>query len=300
MMASLDRVSVVGLGRMGLGLAISLRRIGREVVGFDLSADARKAAAEEGIPLVDGLTKLAGSKIVLLSLPDGPDVTKVVEQLLPVLPKASLIIDCSTIDPDVTTALAGRAAEAGVRFRDAGMAGGGPADAAAGKLLFLVGCPHEDWEDIQSILGPIGRRVVRCGDTGAGVTLKVVNNLLALTVFLADVEALSIAAAAGLDQKITMDVLRQTAAANTALDALVDRQLLARKFEGAFRTSLAHKDARIAVALAGRLGIDANTLSPTLAAYGEAVETGLGEMAAGAAGLVVERHAGVQLGPDRA
>ena len=296
-MTGTEKVGVVGLGRMGLGLAMSLRRTGREVVGFDLSDEARNTAADADISPVASLEKLAGSKVIVLALPDGPHVTEVVEQLLPHLASGTLIIDCSTIDPEFTIALATRAAESGVRLRDAGMAGG-PADAASGNLLFMVGCPEEDWTEIQSVLGPIGRGVVRCGETGTGVTLKVVNNLLALTVFLADVEALSIAAAAGLDQDITMEVLGQTGAANAALNGLVDRQLLARSFDGAFRTSLAHKDARIALALAERLGIDPAILSPTLVTFGEAVEAGLGEMAAGAAGLIVERRAGIQLGPD--
>src|SRR5690606_973486 len=111
------------------------------------------------------------------------------------------------------------------------------------------------------------RGVVRCGETGTGVTLKVVNNLLALTIFLADAEALSIAASAGLDQDITMEVLGQTGAANAALTGLVGKQLLPRQFDGAFRTALAHKDARIALELAERLGITTSTLDPTRRVY---------------------------------
>lgn len=295
----MDRIGIIGLGQMGLGLAISQRRAGRDVIGHDVSSAARDAANREGIATVDDVDGLAGSAVTLLSLPDGPDVTAAVEQLLPGLPPGSLIIDCSTIDPDVTTGLAARAAETGVRLRDAGMAGGGPHQAATGNLMFLVGCPQEDWDEIRAILEPIGRSVVRCGDTGTGVTLKVINNLLALTVFLADTEILTIAAAAHLDQTITLDVLGQTAAGNAALTGLVGGQLLPRKFEGAFRTALAHKDARIALALAERLGINAATLAPTLSTYGEAVDAGLGDKAAGAAGLIVERRAGVKLGPDQ-
>src|SRR5690606_34374005 len=197
-------VGVVGLGRMGSGLAQSLRRAGRSVRAFDLDATSRGFASEQGIEVVEDLAELAGERTLVLALPDGPDVTAVMDQLLPLLAPGTLIIDCSTIDPDFTTRLAAAGAAQGVRFRDAGMAGG-PADAAAGNLLFMVGCPEEDWEDIQTILGPIARGVVRCGETGTGVTLKVVNNLLALTIFLADAEALSIAASAGLDQDITME-----------------------------------------------------------------------------------------------
>lgn len=296
-MSQVLSVGVVGLGRMGSGLAKSLVRSGQSVEGFDLNPASREFAAGDGITVVEHIEDIAAKPIIVLALPDGPDVTAVVQQLLPHAAEGTLIIDCSTIDPDFTVRLSDEAAQHGVRFRDAGMAGG-PADAASGNLLFMVGCPPEDWPDIESVLRPIGRDVVRCGDTGTGVTLKVVNNLLALTVFLADVEALSIAAAAGLDQDITLSVLKQTGASNAALGGLVERQLLARDFGGAFRTALAHKDARIALDLARRSGVDCSTLGPTLGSFGEAVDSGLGDLAAGAAGLVVERRSGVALGPD--
>lgn len=296
-MSESSGVGVIGLGRMGSGLAKSLIRSGRRVRGFDLSPENSELATGDGIEVAERIEDIATESTIVLALPDGPDVTAVVEHLLPHTIDGTLIIDCSTIDPEYTIRLAADAASHGVRFCDAGMAGG-PADAASGNLLFMVGCPEADWEDIESVLRPIGRDVVRCGETGTGVTLKVVNNLLALSVFLADVEALSIAAAAGLDQEITLSVLKQTGASNAALGGLVERQLLARDFGGAFRTALAHKDARIALDLARRSGVDCSTLGPTLTTFGEAVDSGLGALAAGAAGLVVERRSGVALGPD--
>ena len=283
---------------MGFGLAVSQKRAGRSVRAFDLGPEARGRAGAEGIHAVNNLEELADETVILIALPDGPDVADVFGRLLPHLTGDALVIDCSTIDPAVTSELAKKAADRGVRFRDAGMAGG-PADAAEGNLLFMVGCPEADWAEMEAILRPIGRDVVRCGDTGAGVTLKVVNNLLALTVFLADAEALSIAAAANLDLGVTLDVLGRTGAANAALKGLLGNQLLPRNFDGAFRTVLAHKDARIALALAERLGAVTKTLDPTLDTFGEAVANGLGDKAAGAAGLIVERRSGVTLGPEQ-
>jgi 3-hydroxyisobutyrate dehydrogenase-like beta-hydroxyacid dehydrogenase len=296
-MTDCPRVGVAGLGRMGLGLAMSHQRVSRSVRAFDIDADARERAVSEGITAVDSLEDLADEAVILMALPDGPDVSEAFEKLLPHLNEGALVIDCSTIDPATTAQLAQTAESRGVRFRDAGMAGS-PADAANGNLLFMVGCPEADWEEVRGVLEPIGRDVVRCGNTGAGVTLKVVNNLLALTVFLADAEALSIAAAANLDLDVTLDVLSKTGAANAALTGLLGAQLLPRQFDGAFRTMLAHKDARIALELAERLGTVTNTLGPTRDTYEEAVASGFGDMAAGAAGLVVERRSGVTLGDD--
>ncbi len=292
-----NEVGVVGLGRMGFGLAVSLARTGRNVVGFDVNPAIAGVVADAGIEFAGDIARVASCSTILVALPDGPDVRSVVGEILSLAREGTLIVDCSTVDPAGTIALADEAAAHGIRVRDAGMAGG-PNDAEQGTLLFMVGCPEEEWDEIRSLLDPIGRDVVRCGNTGAGVTLKVVNNLLALTVFLADVEALAIAKAADLDLDVAMSVLSSTGAANAALDGLVGNQLLPRNFEGAFRTALAHKDVRIAVAFADRLGVPLDTLAPTLETFGAALDQGLGDMAAGAAGLVVERAAGIQLADD--
>jgi len=283
-------VGVVGMGLMGRGLALSLIRAGKSVSGFDANAIASESAEGAGIPQVPQLHEIARLPTIVLALPDSPDVQEVVRELLDNTKSGTLIIDCSTIDPAVTTALSAEAAASGVRFRDAGM-GGGPADAAGGTLLFMVGCPQNEWREIEDFLVPISRDVVRCGDTGSGVTLKVINNLLALSVFLADVEVLLLTGKAGLELEATLKVLKSTGAANAAFDGLVARQYLPRQFDGGFRTSLARKDVAIALEVAARLGIQVPNLAPTLEIFSEAVEDGLGEMAAGAAGLVLERLA---------
>ncbi len=290
-------VGVVGMGLMGRGLAMSLIRSGKDVSGFDAYPEAAESAAKADISQVSQLKEIANLSTIVLALPDSPDVKQVVRELLNNTKPGTLIIDCSTIDPIVTTTLSQEAATIGVRFRDAGM-GGGPGDAAEGNLLFMVGCPQDEWAEIEGFLSPIGRAVVRCGDTGSGVTLKVINNLLALTVFLADVEVLLLAGKAGLELDATLEVLKSTGAANAAFNGLVARQYLPRKFDGGFRTSLARKDVAIALEVATRLGIPVPNLAPTLEVFSQAVDDGLGGMAAGAAGLVLERIAEYEVGRE--
>jgi len=290
-------VGVVGMGLMGRGLARSLIRAGNNVSGFDTYPEAAESAAKADLPQVSQLQEIANLSTIVLALPDSPDVKQVVRELLNNTKPGTLIIDCSTIDPIVTTTLSEEAAAIGVRFRDAGM-GGGPADAAEGNLLFMVGCPQNEWTEIEGFLSPIGRAVVRCGDTGSGVTLKVINNLLALTVFLADVEVLLLAGKAGLELDATLEVLKSTGAANAAFNGLVARQYLPRKFDGGFRTSLARKDVEIALGVATRLGIPVPNLAPTLEVFSQAVDDGLGGLAAGAAGLVLERTAEYEVGSE--
>ena len=117
------------MGLMGRGLAISLIRAGNNVSGFDAYPEAAESAAKADIPQVSQLHEIANLSTIVLALPDSPDVKQVVRELLNNTQPGTLIIDCSTIDPIVTTTLSEEAAAIGVRFRDAGM-GGGPADAA--------------------------------------------------------------------------------------------------------------------------------------------------------------------------
>jgi len=277
---------------MGLGLAKSFIRVGHQVLGLDVNEDSISEASEAGVRPVRLASGLSGCDVIVTALPDSPDVKSALSQL----PggKDRLVIDCSTVDPRQTLVIADHLAPKAIRLRDAAMAGG-PTDAEAGSLLFLVGCPEPEFDEIRSILEPVSRGVVRCGDTGAGVTMKVVNNLLALSIFLADVEALLIAKAAGLDPRAASAILSTTGASNAPLEGLVNGQLIERRFSGAFRTSLALKDATIAAEMASRLGIPLTALASTAEILRQAVQEGFGDMAAGAAGLVLERIAGVDL-----
>lgn len=292
-MSSNPSVGVIGLGRMGMGLAKSFARTGFDVYGFDSNAAATAGMDLEGIT-PSSLGTVARQPVIVSALPDGPDVRAAVGRVLEDASEGTLMIDCSTVDPAVTTEMAAAAADRGVRLRDAAMAGG-PVDAAEGNLLFMVGCPENEFPEIESLLEPVSRAVVHCGDTGSGVALKVVNNLLALSIFLADVEALLLARSAGLDVEKAAQILNSTGAGNGAMTGLVLGQLLPREFAGAFRTSLAAKDVGIAVGMADRLGVSLQTMGATLETFNAAVEKGLGEHAAGAAGLVLEDAAGLSL-----
>lgn len=288
-------VGVVGLGRMGLGLASSLVRSGQETWGFDVIAEQRESARRAGIRVPEEIAQLGREcATVLFALPDGGDVEAAVMALLATSVPGSLLIDCSTIDPLTTRRVAELADSKGCRFADAAM-GGDTRQASDGALLFMVGARESDWPDVADVLTPLAREIVYCGNIGAGVTTKLVNNALALTIFLADVEALALARAADLDVATTLSVVDQTAAHNAALTGLVKNHLLTREFDGGFRADLAHKDVRLACTLAARLGLELQTIPRTLDTLAQVLGDGLGDRNAAALGLVVEQNTGVSL-----
>jgi 3-hydroxyisobutyrate dehydrogenase len=283
---------------MGLGLAASLVRSGRPVIGYDVMADRRGAAQTEGIDVADDMKGLARCKTFLFALPDGPDVRAAVGELLETGVQDALLIDCSTVDPETTSDLARLATESGSAFADAGM-GGDPAQAAAGQLLFMVGSDAASWPRVLETLKPISRGVVRCGDVGAGVATKIINNALALTIFIADTEAVALAKAAGLEIDVVLGVLEQTAAGNVALDALLRRRLLARDLTGGFRSELALKDLNLAHELASRCNMRLESMFASRECFAEAIAMGHGHENVAAAGLVIEDRNHVELSPMR-
>jgi enoyl-CoA hydratase len=287
-------IGVIGFGVMGSGLATSLARSGRSVIAYDLQNSRAGEAAAIGASFAATLEDLTSScHEILLVLPDGPDVVAVASAILTDSASGKVIIDCSTVDPDVSRSIATTAAECGAEFADAGM-GGGASNAAEGSLLFMVGCEEGTWDRVLAVLSPIGRGVIHCGGPGAGVTMKAITNLLWLSNYHADVEALVFASAAGISPDIAAAVLAQTGAANRALGMASD-QLLTDDFRSGFPVSLAHKDVRLAIATARRLGLDLISLEPTLALFDEATNSGLSSEGVASAGTVVERRHGVDL-----
>lgn len=286
-------VGVIGFGAMGSGIAASVKRAGRDVLAHDVDPAKADRAREVGIEFVRGLDDLSGCQELILVLPDGPDVEAVVDWFVAGDVAGKLIVDCSTIDPEVSRRCAARLAGSGAGFADAGM-GGGVGNAAEGTLLFMVGCEAEHWERARALLSPIARGVVHCGPPGAGVTMKAIVNLVWLANYAADVEALVFATRAGIPPAVAGEILGQTGASNRALGMAVE-QLIADDIRPGFRVGLAHKDVAIAIGAARRLGLDLSTLEPTLEILEEASESGLADEGVAAVGTVVEQRHGVDL-----
>lgn len=287
-------VGIIGFGTMGSRLASSLQRTGKMVLGYDSHDGQRKLADKLGVDFAVGIQDLAvRCDAILLVLPDAPDVVTVADELFPHAAPGTLVIDCSTIDPDVSREVARSAAAAQLEFADAGM-GGGASNAADGSLLFMVGCRPSAWSRVKELLQPIGRDVVRCGEPGTGVTMKAITNLLWLANYTADVEAVAFAKTAGISPRVAAEVLMATGATNRALKMVAD-QLIADEYNPGFPVSLAYKDVNLAVAAAERIGLDLTALTPALTAYEAAMKAGLADEGVAAGGLAIEKRLGVDL-----
>jgi 2-hydroxy-3-oxopropionate reductase len=164
-----------------------------------------------------------------------------------------LIIDFSSIRPDVTTALAAQAAERGFRLIDAPVSGG-EAGAVNAALSIMVGGTPEDFDSAKPILDVVGKTVVHVGPNGSGQTVKAANQLIVAGNIQLLAEAIIFLEAYGVDTKAAVEVLGGGLAGSAVLNQKAQK-MLDRSFDPGFRIELHHKDLGIVTAAAREAGV---------------------------------------------
>jgi 2-hydroxy-3-oxopropionate reductase len=184
-------------------------------------------------------------------VPDSPDVQAV---LLPddgVFAHAqpdTLVIDFSSIRPDVTAELAKTAAERGLRIIDAPVSGGEPG-AVNATLSIMVGATEADFAAAKPILDVVGKTIAHVGPNGAGQTVKAANQLIVAVNIEVLGEAIAFLEAYGVDTDAALKVLGGGLAGSKVLDQK-GQKMLDRNFDPGFRLALHHKDLGIVTAAA--------------------------------------------------
>ncbi len=253
----MSNIAFIGLGVMGSPMAVHLAGAGHAVTGYNRSPEKTK-------PLVDAGGRGTGSiaeavrdaDVVCVMVPDSPDVQHVLAGdggVFDNAKKGALVIDFSSIRPDVTVELARQARESGLRLLDAPVSGGekGAQDAV---LSIMVGGDAADFEEARPLFDIVGKTVVHVGPSGSGQTVKAANQLIVA----ANIEALSEAVvfleAYGVDTTAALEVLGGGLAGSKVLDQK-KQNMLDRSFQPGFRIELHHKDMGIVTAAAREAGV---------------------------------------------
>ena len=253
----MTNIAFIGLGIMGSPMAVHLAKAGHQVAGYNRSP-------EKAAPLVDAGGRAAESiadavrdaDVVCLMVPDSPDVSNVLAGEGGVFDNAkegTLVIDFSSIRPDVTTRLAEQAATKGLRLVDAPVSGG-EAGAVNAALSIMVGGEADDFEAAKPYLDVVGKTVVHVGPSGAGQTVKAANQLIVAANIEALAEAVVFLEAYGVDTAAALEVLGGGLAGSKVLDQK-KQNMLDRSFEPGFRIALHHKDLGIVTAAAREAGV---------------------------------------------
>jgi 2-hydroxy-3-oxopropionate reductase len=245
-------VAFIGLGIMGKPMAGNLAKAGFHVRGYN-----RSPKAMDGVDMAASIGEaVAKADVIATMVPDSPDVEAVLAGVDGVFANArrgSLVVDFSSIRPDVAARLAAQGAEHGLRVLDAPVSGGeqGAIDAA---LSVMVGGAAEDFEAARPVLDAVGKTVVHVGPAGSGQTVKAANQLIVAGTLELVSEAIVFLEAYGVDTEAAVKVLAGGLAGNAILQRKAPA-MLARDFAPGFRIALHHKDMGIVTSAAREAGV---------------------------------------------
>lgn len=256
-MSNSKNVAFIGLGIMGLPMAINLTKAGFNVTGYNRSPQkVAELVAAGGTGASSIAQAVAGADVIITMVPDSADVEGVVTGSEGVFANAkagALWIDNSSIRPDVTTALAAEARAAGIRPLDAPVSGG-EAGAIGAVLSIMVGGEEADFSDALPVLEAMGKTIVLVGPAGSGQTVKAANQLIVAANIQALSEAVVFLEAYGVDTDAALKVLGGGLAGSKVLDQK-GQKILDRNFEPGFRLALHHKDMGIVTSAAREAGV---------------------------------------------
>ena len=199
-------IAFIGLGNMGGPMAANLVKAGHTVIGFDLMPELREAAQGEGVQFAFSAREATGdADAVVTMLPAGKHVLSVWSDIVPALKPGMLVIDSSTIDVESARKAHAMAQERGCLSLDAPVSGG-VGGAKAATLTFMCGGSGEAFARAEPILSQMGKRVVHCGEPGAGQAAKICNNMILGISMIGVCEAFVLAEKLGLSHQALFDV----------------------------------------------------------------------------------------------
>ena len=201
------KIGFIGLGNMGAPMVKRLVASGHDITGYDVMESAMAALSEVKMSFSkDILTAAREQDVVITMLPNGEALIKVVEAIIPVMPKGSCFIDCSTVDINTTRQVATLLKNAAIHVLDAPVSGG-VGGAVAGTLTFMVGGSEDSFAIGNPLFKIMGKRVIHCGADGAGQAAKICNNMILGVTMIATCEAFALADDLALDRQKLFDVV---------------------------------------------------------------------------------------------
>jgi 3-hydroxyisobutyrate dehydrogenase len=255
----LKQVGLIGLGNMGRGMALTLKRNGFEVVGTDVAPATRESLAKEGVSVRETIGEVVFEcDVVILSLPTAAIVEQVVCGPNGILANAKpglLVVDTSTSHPETTRRLAVALNAAGMNMLDAPVSGG-PKGAITGTMAMVIGGAKEDLDRAEPILAAMTAKRVHVGDIGAGHVAKIANNLFAAAHLLIAGEVTRMAAKAGVPTEQLLQGINAGSGRSFITEHSYPTWIMNGQFDSGFTMKLMRKDVRLSQELISALAID--------------------------------------------
>lgn len=272
-----QRVAVLGLGTMGLGMAKNLLKAGFAVAVFNRTQSKAAPLREAGATLANSPAQAAAEADVVISmLADDTASREVwlgVEGALSAAKPGAVLVESSTVTPAWVEELRAAAEAKGCVLLDAPVTGSRP-QAEAGQLSFLVGGDAVALQRAQPVLAAMGQAIHNVGPTGSGARLKLINNFLCGVQVASLAEALTWIERSGLDREQALAFLTKAAPGSPLLGGVSARMVQA-TYDVNFLLPLMAKDLRYAASDAATFGVDLRTGASSETRFEDAVEAGM-------------------------
>lgn len=252
-----EKLGFIGLGIMGLPMAINLRRAGFSVAAWNRTPIKGQALAELGGKICDTPKEVAeNADIIFTCVSDTPDVEHVIFGAGGIVEGAkagSVVVDMSTISPDATRAFAAKLAAKNIAMLDAPVSGG-ETGAIAGTLSVMCGGKPDAFARVKPYFEKMGKNIVHVGDHGAGQVAKACNQVVIAVSIEAVAEAMLLAEKCGVDAGKVREALLGGFAGSKVLDIHGNR-MLTNNYAPGFKAQLHRKDMGIVMDAAAKAGV---------------------------------------------
>ncbi len=292
------RVAFMGLGIMGWRMAANLARGGFELTVWNRTEEtARRFCSEHRASCARTPGEAAAqAEVAVTMVVDGPQVEHVLlgeDGAASGAPEGLLCVDCSTIGPSATRAIAAGLAKHKISMVDAPVTGSAPR-AQDGTLTIMAGGAPEDLERARPVLEGMGEVIVHAGPLGHGQMIKLLNNAVAATNAATLAQALVVGARAGVDLDALIEVMSNGAAASAMLE-LKARPMRDHDYTTLFKLDQMLKDLRLCIEEGQAAGSPFPYAALTRELLTAATGMGFGEDDFAALLEPVERAAGTRL-----
>lgn len=250
----MSKIGFIGLGIMGTPMAANLLKGGHSLFVYDVKPLHESLKTAGVTECNSGKAVAESSGIIIVMVPDTPDVEKVLFSPSGVaegLSAGKLVIDMSSISPIETKEFAKCINSLGCDYLDAPVSGG-EVGAKAASLTIMVGGPEAAFDRAKPLFELMGKNITLVGANGDGQTCKVANQIIVALTIEAVSEALLLAAKAGADPAKVRQALMGGFASSRILE-LHGERMLKRTFDPGFRIRLHQKDLNLALSTARKL-----------------------------------------------
>lgn len=271
------KIGFIGLGIMGESMCSNIiKKHDDKVYVFDfVKAKVDQLAAEGAIACGSSLEVAQNADVIVSMVPKSEHSMSVYKEVLSAMDSNKLCIDMSTIDPSVSVEIAKMIKETGAQFVDAPVVKSKPA-AIAGKLGIYVGGDEEAYEKAKTILAYMGENIIRMGDNGKGLVMKICHNALVSQIQNGVNETLTLAGKYGIGVDDFATAISYGGGQNFYLDGKA-APIKNEDYTTAFSVENMHKDVNICMNMAKECGVEMPGETAAKNVYDKAMEMGYGK-----------------------